>query len=152
MATAPVSLLGLATVVPDHVLEQSAVANLARRVYVASFVRSPKLADASTNAGIERRYSVRPLEWFDATHDFSERTQAYLDGTGMLFVRAARKALATARVAARDVDTIVTVSSTGVATPSRAHRLPHPRRKRSTRLNLSRNGGKHDLAGADPCQ
>ncbi|HEX3951027.1 MAG TPA: type III polyketide synthase [Steroidobacteraceae bacterium] len=118
MATAPVSVLGLATAVPDHVLEQSAVADFARRIYAKSFARYPKLAEVFVNAGIERRYSVRPLEWFDAPHDWSERTQAYLDGAGMLFVSAAERALAQAGISAQDVDVIVTVSSTGIATPS----------------------------------
>ena len=118
MATAPVSVLGLATAVPDHVLEQSAVADFARRIYDKSFARYPKLADVFVNAGIERRYSVRPIEWFDAPHGWSERTQAYLDGAEALFVCATTRALAQAGIAASDVDVIVTVSSTGIATPS----------------------------------
>ena len=118
MAAAPVSVLGLATAVPDHVLEQSAVADYARRIYAKSFARYPKLADVFVNAGIERRYSVRPLEWFDAPRDWSERTRAYLDGAEALFVRAAERALAQAGISAKDVDAIVTVSSTGIATPS----------------------------------
>jgi alkylresorcinol/alkylpyrone synthase len=80
--------------------------------------RYPKLADVFVNAGIERRYSVRPMEWFDAPHDWTERTQAYLDGAGALFVQAAQIALDRAELSARDVDVIVTVSSTGIATPS----------------------------------
>jgi len=118
MATAPVSVLGMATAVPDHVLEQSAVADYARRIYAGTFARYPKLADVFLNAGIERRYSVRPLKWFDAPHDWGERTKAYLDGAGILFKRAADRALGKARIAAKDVDVIVTVSSTGIATPS----------------------------------
>ena len=118
MAVAPVTVLGLATAVPDHVLEQSAVAAAARRIYAKTFTRYPKLADVFLNAGIERRHSVRPLEWFDQEHDWSERTQAYLDGAGALFVRAAEAAMAQAGVAAKDIDVIVTVSSTGIATPS----------------------------------
>lgn len=114
----PVTVLGLATAVPDHVLEQTAVADYARRIYAKSFARFPKLADVFANAGIERRYSVRPLEWFDGPRDWKERTQAYLEGAGVLFVRAAEKALAAAGLAAKDVDVIVTVSSTGIATPS----------------------------------
>lgn len=118
MAAVPVTVLGLATAVPPHVLEQSAVAEFARRIYAESFARYPKLADVYVNAGIERRYSVRPIEWFDAPHDWSERTQAYLDGAGALFVEAAGTALDRAGVAAREVDVIITVSSTGIATPS----------------------------------
>jgi alkylresorcinol/alkylpyrone synthase len=118
MAPLPVTLLALATAVPPHVLEQSAVAEFARRVYAKSFARFPKLADVYVNAGIERRHSVRPLEWFDAPHGWSERTQAYLDSGSALFIEAAQAALDRAGIAARDVDVIVTVSSTGIATPS----------------------------------
>lgn len=118
MASVPVSVLGLATAVPPHTLVQSDVADFARRVYAPSFARYPKLADVYVNAGIERRHSVRPLEWFDAPHDWSERTKAYLDGASALFVDAANKAMKAAGVTAKDVDVVVTVSSTGIATPS----------------------------------
>ena len=86
MASLPVTLLALATAVPPSLLEQSAVVDIARRIYAKSFARYPKLADVFANAGIERRYSVRPMEWFDAPHDWTERTQVYLDGAGALFV------------------------------------------------------------------
>src|ERR1700686_4686961 len=118
MALMPVTLLGLATTVPPHVLEQSAVAAAARRIYASSFARYPKLADVFVNAGIERLYSVPPIEWYYKPRDWSERTQAYLDGASALFIEAANAALARAGIAARDVDVVVTVSSTGIATPS----------------------------------
>ena len=118
MAPLPVTLLALATAEPPHVLEQFAVAEFARRVYAKPFARYPKLADVFVNAGIERRFSVRPLEWFDAPHDWTERTKAYLDGASALFVQAAQAALDRAGLRACDIDVIVTVSSTGIATPS----------------------------------
>ena len=118
MVIIPVALHSLATAVPGFVLEQQAVAEFARRIYGKAFDRFPKLADVFINAGIERRHSVRPLEWFDQPHDWSERTQAYLDGAGHLFIDAAQCALDSAGISARDVDVIVTVSSTGIATPS----------------------------------
>jgi alkylresorcinol/alkylpyrone synthase len=118
MAPPPVTLLGLATAVPPNQLEQLAVADFARRIYAKSFARYPKLADVFVNSGIERRYSVRPIEWFDAPHGWTERTRAYLDGGTALFVQAAQAALGRAGISARDVDVVVTVSSTGIATPS----------------------------------
>lgn len=117
-ASSPVTMLSLATALPPHVLEQSAVADIARRVYAKPFARYPKLADVFINAGIERRYSVRPIEWFDTPHDWPERTKAYLHGAEALFIAAAQAALTRAGLTARDVDVIVTVSSTGIATPS----------------------------------
>lgn len=118
MAALSTTVLGLATAVPPHLFEQRAVADLARQVYAREFVRYPKLAEVFTNAGIERRYAVRPLEWFVAPHDLAERTKVYLEGASELFVQAARTALDRAGVSARDVDVVVTVSSTGIATPS----------------------------------
>lgn len=117
-AARPVSLLGLATAVPPYVLEQVAVADAARAIYGRTFARYPKLTDVFLNAGIARRYSVRPLDWFMTPRGWPERTQAYLDGAGALFVQATSAALRKAGVRARDVDVVVTVSSTGIATPS----------------------------------
>lgn len=113
----PVNVLSIATAVPPHQLDQRAVADAAREVYARTFTRFPKLADVFTNAGIERRYSVRPLEWLSKPHDWGERTDAYIEGASTLFVETAKAALDRAGIAARDVDVVVTVSSTGIATP-----------------------------------
>lgn len=118
MDARPVSVLGLATAVPPHVLVQSAVAEFARHVYARSFARFPKLADVYRNAGIERRYAVRPLEWFASPRGWRERTHIYLEEASALFMEAARGALDRAGLDACDVDVLVTVSSTGIATPS----------------------------------
>jgi len=118
MSTRQAALLALATAVPPYRLEQSAVADLARRVYAKSFVRYPKLADIYINAGIEQRFSARPLDWFETPHDWPERTKAYIEGASALFIEAAQTALTRAGLHARDVDVVVTISSTGIATPS----------------------------------
>ena len=74
MASLPVTMLALATAVPPNKLEQSAVADFARRIYAKSFARYPKLADVFFNAGIERRYSVRPIEWFSEPQDWTDKS------------------------------------------------------------------------------
>ena len=76
------------------------------------------------NTGIKTRYSVKPIDWFHRSQDWQKRTDAYLEGATTLFVEAATKALAVASMKADVIDTVVTVSSTGVATPTleaRAH-------------------------------
>ncbi|MFY9685989.1 MAG: type III polyketide synthase, partial [Pseudolabrys sp.] len=50
-------------------------------------------------------------------HDLAERTEAYVESASELFVRTARTALGRAGMSARDVDVVVTVSSTGISTP-----------------------------------
>jgi alkylresorcinol/alkylpyrone synthase len=118
-----VAILGLATAVPPHALDQSDVIERALRIYAPVVERFPNLADVFVNAGIDRRYSVRPIEWFDAPHDWRDRNDAYLAGALALFETAARDALDRAGLGPRDVDVVVTVSSTGIATPSLEARL-----------------------------
>lgn len=112
-----VNVLSIATAVPPHQLDQHAVADAARRVYARTFARYPKLAEVFVNAGIERRHSARSLEWLSKPHDLAERTEAYVESASELFVRTARAALDRAGMSARDVDVVVTVSSTGISTP-----------------------------------
>jgi alkylresorcinol/alkylpyrone synthase len=114
---APVALAGLGLGLAPHVLEQRAVKGLAARRFArhADFAR---LARSFDTAGVARRRSVVPLDWFEADRGWQERTAAYLDGATALFEKAARRALADAGLAASAVDTVVTVSSTGIATPT----------------------------------
>jgi len=116
--TEPVSILAQATAVPPHRLDQAEVVKRAKHVYGRLFGRYPGLTDVFANAGIEHRYSVQPIEWFDEPRDWPQRTEAYLEGAQALFVETAEKALKRAKLSARDVDVVVTVSSTGIATPS----------------------------------
>src|SRR6478609_6743845 len=113
----PVNVLSIATSVPPHQLDQRAVADAARHVYARTFTRYPKLAEIFANAGIERRYSARSLEWLSKPYNLAERTEAYVESASELFIRTAKAALDRAGIPARDVDVVVTVSSTGIATP-----------------------------------
>jgi alkylresorcinol/alkylpyrone synthase len=116
--TEPVSLLAQATAVPPHRLDQAQVAARMQQTFRRLFTRYPGLADVFANAGIERRYSVCPIDWFDAPRDWPQRTEAYLAGADALFLEVAQTALQRAGLSAGAVDAVVTVSSTGIATPS----------------------------------
>lgn len=70
------------------------------------------------HAGVERHHTARPVEWYERAHDIGERMATFLDAGSRLYIDAARAALEEAQLAARDVDIVVTVSSTGIATPS----------------------------------
>jgi alkylresorcinol/alkylpyrone synthase len=58
------------------------------------------------------------MDWFFEPRGWPERTAASLQGAVELFARAAEAALAEAGLCGADIDTVVTVSSTGIATPS----------------------------------
>ncbi len=121
--TRTVALAGIATALPPHRIEQrDAVGRLAAILDGAG--TAAWLERLGANAGVEARYAVCPPAWFETPHRWSERTTRYLEGAGALFVTAARRALAAAGWRGEDVDVVVTVSSTGVATPTleaRAH-------------------------------
>lgn len=114
----PVQLLSVATAVPDHVLLQTDVAVAAGAMFGARYASFGRMARVFETAGIKKRHSVKPLEWFAEARGWPERTEAYLEGALDLFVKAAAKALDEANLRADEVDAVITVSSTGIATPS----------------------------------
>jgi alkylresorcinol/alkylpyrone synthase len=108
----------VATAVPPHVLRQRDVAAAAAELFGARYDAFERLARVFDTAGIDKRHSIRPIEWFTSPRGWPERTAAYLEGGLALFREAADKALAGASLTAGEIDTVVTVSSTGIATPS----------------------------------
>jgi alkylresorcinol/alkylpyrone synthase len=111
-------LVSLATSVPPYVLNQSDVAAAANRSFAGRYDDFERTARVFKSSGIRRRHAVRPIDWYLMPLGWPERTTAYLEGACQLFVEAANRALDAAELDAAQVDTIVTVSSTGVATPS----------------------------------
>jgi alkylresorcinol/alkylpyrone synthase len=117
-AKTSVKLLSVASAVPPHCIEQRDVATAAHRAFASRFREYDRLARVFETSGILRRYGVRPLDWYFEPLGWPERSKAYLEGGGQLFIDAATRVLDAAGLAATDVDTIVTISSTGIATPS----------------------------------
>ena len=113
-----VSLLSVAHAVPPHCLLQSDAAAAARRIFGHRYAAFERMAPVFETAGIRTRHTVKPLDWYFSDLGWPERNAAYLEGAQQLFIDAASGALRDAGCEARDVDTIVTVSSTGIATPS----------------------------------
>ena len=111
-------MLSLATAVPSHVLTQSDVTAAARTLFSHRYSEFERLSRVFETTGIHKRHAVQPIEWFTEPRGWPERTAAYLKGGQDLFVEAATRALDEAGLLAREVDAIVTVSSTGIATPS----------------------------------
>jgi alkylresorcinol/alkylpyrone synthase len=111
-------VMSLATAVPPHRLLQTDAAEAAREAFAHRFPDFGRIARVFRSTGIEARHVVKPIEWYFKPLGWPERTAAYLEGAQDLFVAAADKAIAAAGCRAGDIDTIVTISSTGIATPS----------------------------------
>ncbi len=85
-----VSLLSIATAVPENIVEQRKVESLAADVFPELFNQYPVMIDIFRNSGIERRHTVRPLQ----------------------------EAIARAKIEPEEIDCVVTVCSSGIATPT----------------------------------
>ena len=109
------ALVSLATSVPPHQFHQAQILKAARDMMAERYPEFETLSSLFANTGIRHRYGVKPIEWYMERRGWPERTEAYLEGAEALFIDAANKALAQADLAAGDIDTIVTVSSTGIA-------------------------------------
>jgi alkylresorcinol/alkylpyrone synthase len=116
--TKPVRLLSLATASPPHEISQDQVAEVARTLFAARFPRFDRMMPVFRNAGVHKRQLVMPVEWYLEPRSWPERGDAYLAGALELFCQAAQGALDEAGLTGAEVDMIVTVSSTGIATPS----------------------------------
>lgn len=79
--------------------------------------------DVFDATGIRKRHFVRPIDWFLEPHGWAERAAIYRDIGLAIMADATRAALDRADVGPREVDGIVFVSTTGLATPSLDARL-----------------------------
>jgi alkylresorcinol/alkylpyrone synthase len=97
---------------------QKDVLTAAWDVFGARFPEFDRFSSIFSNTGIVKRHGVKPFDWYLERRGWPERTEAFLEGAEELFVDVAEKALVSAHLAGGDIDTVVTVSSTGIATPS----------------------------------
>jgi alkylresorcinol/alkylpyrone synthase len=82
-----------------------------------------RLLQVFDHSGIESRHVCMPIEWYGQAHTFAEANALYVEHGLALSEHAARGAIAAAGLTPRDVDHVLFVSSTGIATPSLDARL-----------------------------
>ncbi|MDB5482101.1 MAG: hypothetical protein JWO83_3154 [Caulobacteraceae bacterium] len=116
-------LIALATAVPPFDLPQKEVAARAATLFAPTEGGFHRLAPIYCNALIERRHACVPLDWFLEDHGFRERNALFLRHATDLLAEAAGKALDEAALEPGDIDTIVTVCTSGIATPGLDARL-----------------------------
>ena len=113
-----VGLLSLATALPPYIVEQAEAKAKARELFGGRKALFDRLAGVFDNAGIDQRHVVAPIDWYEGHHGWKERNCVYLDACDALFREAANKAIAQAGLKPSDIDGVVMVSTTGIATPS----------------------------------
>ena len=113
-----VALLSLATALPPYIVEQAEAKTKARELFGGRKALFDRLASVFDNAGIDRRHIVAPTAWYEGHHGWKERNCVYLDACDALFLEAGAKAIERAGLKPGDIDGVVAVSTTGIATPS----------------------------------
>lgn len=116
--TASPRLLSVATAVPPFAIRQSDVRHRIGAIFRERAGEAERFLPVFGNAGIETRYSSVSLDWYEQDHSWSDRNPLYLSSAIALLREAAGRALAIAGLQAADIDGIVCVSTSGIATPS----------------------------------
>lgn len=75
------------------------------------------------NSGIKTRRICRDVGWYQQSHTLGESSEAYIEAATSLCTRACRDALEQASLGPTDIDRIIYVNTTGLATPSIDARL-----------------------------
>jgi alkylresorcinol/alkylpyrone synthase len=111
-------IAAVATAYPPYVLDQSEVIERSREIFAPDISGFDRFTDAYRNAAIETRHSCVPIEWYAQKHQFSERNDLFIENAVELLAEVSQKLFADAGLEAKDVDGLVVVSTTGIATPS----------------------------------
>lgn len=112
-------ILGVGTAVPGHAISQSSVRDRARTHFTGlSDASRERLLRIYDNTGIEKRHWANDVEWYTTSRPFDERNAQWHELALDLAEEASRKALAAAGVEPSQVQAVVVVTSSGIATPS----------------------------------
>ena len=110
-------LLATATSVPPYPLDQDDVVERVKLLFGPS-QDLDRLLPVFVNTGIQRRYSCVPIEWYDRAHSWPERNRIYLASALELLEQTTNRVLDLTGRHKNEIDSIVVVSTTGIATPS----------------------------------
>ncbi len=113
----------MATAVPENRVEQSTARDFAKRIFSSRAADIERLLSVFDNSHIQTRYFSRSLEWFEQPHSLSEKNQAYIESSTKLSFDAAHKLFEKTGTPLDEIDYIIYVNTTGLATPSIDARL-----------------------------
>ena len=108
---------------PRYKLSQSAIREFASVHFGQVDTGVGRLLDIFENAQINERYFSVPAEWYRSPHTFVEKTEEYVRSCDALGVAAVKDCLEPLELDANQIDYIIFVSTTGLATPSIDARL-----------------------------
>jgi len=111
------TLTGIATALPPHVVPQDVVRQEFERLH-AGRPDVARLLKLFSSCGVEKRHFTFPPEYYVSERSFDQRNADYIQEGVRLAERAARTCLEDARIRPDQVDHLIFVTTTGLATPS----------------------------------
>jgi alkylresorcinol/alkylpyrone synthase len=125
-------LIDVVTASPPYELEQPTAEAFAREMFGALRGDIERLLPIFANTGIRTRRLCQPVSWYREDHTLSERNAIYVDAASELCARAGRELLERRGLRPEQIDRVIYINTTGIATPSIDARLIQM-------LQLSRN-------------
>ncbi len=115
-------LASVSTTLPPHRLGRDDARSIAARVFDGR-PHLERLLRVFDSSEIDQRYFTTPPEWFLEPHPPEEINQTYIENATQLGEQAVRAALDRCSLEPADIDYLVYVNTTGLATPSIDARL-----------------------------
>jgi alkylresorcinol/alkylpyrone synthase len=116
-------IIAAALAVPPHKVPRAIAEDYARTHFGSRIRDLEKYLPVFANTGIESRNFCVPPEWFGSPKSFSEKNKTYVEWATRLGHQAAEKCLQDAGIPPEQIDNIIFVSTTGMATPTIDARL-----------------------------
>ncbi|WP_059104451.1 type III polyketide synthase [Shouchella shacheensis] len=152
------SIVSVSSYHPPHTLRQEETMEFARELFAESYKDIERLLTVFSNGDIKQRHFAVPLDWFQEEHSLEERNDLYIKLATEYSVKAIEKCLQnpsflSREIKASEVDAIICVSSSGMATPSLDARIMNqlpflPQTKRVPIWGLGCAGGAAGLSRA----
>jgi alkylresorcinol/alkylpyrone synthase len=153
------AIISIAEAIPPYEIKQAQVSEFAKELFSQSFRDIDRLLKAFQNGQIEKRHFVKSLDWFKEEHSFEDKNNAYIEAAVTLGKEAIEKCLSnqlflTRNILYEEIDAILFISSTGIATPSIEARIMNklsfnPHTKRIPIWGLGCAGGASGLSRAN---
>ncbi|WP_017729213.1 type III polyketide synthase [Halalkalibacterium ligniniphilum] len=117
------SILSVSSFTPPHTLTQDTTTEFARELFSENFHDIERLLKVFENGEIDERHFAVPLDWFQQEHSLQERNDLYIKlateyGAHVIKACLRNKHFLKEQVDEKEIDAIIFISSSGMATPS----------------------------------
>lgn len=116
-------LISAATAIPQHRVTQSEAKAIASGIFGSRLKDFDRLLPLFENTDIETRYLCVPPDWFGKPHSLEEKNEIYIRSATELGAEAARRLMKDTNTDPDQIDYVIYINTTGLATPSIDARL-----------------------------